>query len=72
MQTDLENEVNYPDRFHVATVERARHLLETNRKVAIVCHKGPDGDAVGSSLCLARVLRAMGKQVNVVVPDMMP
>lgn len=38
----------------------------------ITCHKTPDGDAVGSSLALCRVLRNMGKYVDVVSPDMVP
>ena len=39
----------------------------------IICHVSPDGDAIGSSLSLLRVLRAIGhRDVRVVTPDMPP
>lgn len=47
-------------------------LVNGSRKVAIVCHMTPDGDAMGSSLCLWHVLKAMGKTACVVTPDCPP
>lgn len=47
-------------------------LVDGSRKVAIVCHMTPDGDAMGSSLCLWHVLKAMGKTACVVTPDCPP
>jgi phosphoesterase RecJ-like protein len=44
-------------------------LLSEPRKLAIITHYNPDGDALGSSLGLAHVLRAAGHQVQVVVPN---
>ncbi len=32
----------------------------------------PDGDAMGSSLCLMHTLRAMGKHVTAISPDAYP
>ena len=61
-----------PESISKTTVERARRLFQSARKVAITCHMGPDGDAIGSSLCLAATLREMGKQATVITPDMMP
>ena len=39
---------------------------------AITCHKSPDGDALGSTLALCHVLRRLGKEADVVTPDMAP
>lgn len=47
-------------------------LLENSSSVAIVCHQNPDGDAVGSSLGLAAVLRKIGKETDVVMPNRPP
>lgn len=49
-----------------------KSLLASADKVVITSHKSPDGDAIGSSLALAAVLRAQGKQVSVMVPDAFP
>lgn len=46
-----------------------RHLLEDAERVAIICHVGPDGDAMGSSLALAHVLGRMGKDARCIIPD---
>ena len=53
-------------------IEAFRKLMEASANVAVVCHMTPDGDAMGSSLCLMHVLRAAGKSVSVVVPDCPP
>ena len=50
-------------------VKRLHHLLDEAEKVAIICHVGPDGDAVGSSLALAHVLERIGKDVHAIIPD---
>ena len=36
------------------------HALSLSGGKVIICHVSPDGDAIGSSLSLLRVLRAMG------------
>ncbi len=46
-------------------IRRAIAELNAAGDVAIVAHKGPDGDAIGSSLALASALRAVGKRVRV-------
>ena len=51
------------------TINRLRHQLQTVRQVVITCHLSPDGDAMGSSLGLARALTNAGKSVRVVTPD---
>ncbi len=54
------------------TIERLRVLINGVQRIAITCHKSPDGDALGSSLALCHVLRRLGKQAVVVTPDMAP
>jgi len=53
-------------------IERLRTLINTSQRIAITCHKSPDGDALGSSLALCHVLRRLGKEAVVVTPDMAP
>ncbi|MDE5800066.1 MAG: DHH family phosphoesterase [Paramuribaculum sp.] len=55
-----------------ASIEKARMLIEGARSVALVCHMTPDGDALGSMLCLQKVLMTRGKRARGVVPDMPP
>ena len=47
-------------------------LLRTPRRIAITTHYNPDGDALGSSLGLLHVLKAMGHHVQVVLPNPAP
>lgn len=49
-----------------------RNLMERSGDAVIVCHMTPDGDAMGSSLCLYNLLRTIGKSVHVIVPDTPP
>lgn len=46
--------------------------LTSPRRLAIITHLNPDGDAMGSSLGLAAVLRKAGHKVQVVLPNMPP
>jgi bifunctional oligoribonuclease and PAP phosphatase NrnA len=51
------------------SIRRLKKLVETAKRIAIVAHHNPDGDAMGSSLALAHVLRALHKEVTVVMPN---
>ncbi|MBO5540469.1 MAG: bifunctional oligoribonuclease/PAP phosphatase NrnA [Muribaculaceae bacterium] len=53
-------------------IDKVQHLLNGVKSIAITCHLSPDGDAIGSTLALCHVLRRLGKDANVVTPDMMP
>lgn len=46
--------------------------LEQARKVVIITHSNPDGDAIGSSLGLALALGKNGHEASVVIPDGLP
>lgn len=51
--------------------ELDRALLRCNN-IVITSHVSPDGDAIGSSLGMYHFLRKLGKNVSVVIPDMVP
>lgn len=46
--------------------------LSRANKIVVVPHKGPDGDAMGSSLGLYHFLKNKGHQVNVIAPNDFP
>jgi phosphoesterase RecJ-like protein len=47
-------------------------MLTVPRKVLILTHKNPDGDAVGSALGLMWILRSLGHTAHVAIPDDSP
>ncbi len=51
---------------------RAAEILATADKVMVTCHLGPDGDAVGSMVAMASLLRQRGAQVTLYNPDLVP
>lgn len=53
-------------------VDKFAALVEHSGSLVLTCHVRPDGDAVGSSLGLMHVLRALGKDAYVVLPDQAP
>lgn len=46
--------------------------VNCSKKIAVIGHENPDGDAVGSVLGLCRVLSNMGKQVKAIFPNDAP
>jgi phosphoesterase RecJ-like protein len=49
----------------------ADKLLDAER-ILLTCHRGPDGDSVGSIVSLASLLKAHGKTVVLYNPDLVP
>lgn len=49
-----------------------RQLLTVPRNVAILSHRNPDGDAIGSSLAMLHYLEQYGHTVHVVLPSEYP
>src|SRR3954452_11552165 len=47
-------------------------LIESKRRFAITSHIRPDGDSLGSSLGLFWLLRALDKEVEVIMRDEVP
>ena len=53
-------------------IERINEEIAQNRTFLITTHESPDGDAVGSTLACAQILRSMGKEASVVLSDGVP
>lgn len=53
-------------------IKEFKQLISKHERIVLTCHMRPDGDAVGSTLGLYHLFRALGKQVSVVVPDRVP
>ena len=52
--------------------EQLRTLVYQAETIICVCHRSPDGDAIGACLGFAEVLRIMGKEPQVIIPDQYP
>lgn len=46
--------------------------IRQSQRIVICAHRGPDGDAVGSSLGWSEYLKRLGKQVTIVFPNPFP
>jgi phosphoesterase RecJ-like protein len=55
-----------------ATIQNIVDAIQSNNSFLLTTHEGPDGDAVGSSMALASMLRRMGKDVTVHFRDPVP
>lgn len=53
-------------------VTAVKNLLSKPKKIVIVPHKNPDGDAIGSCLGLAHVLEQLNHNVNIIAPNDYP
>ena len=53
----------------IKATEDLKNLISTPKKVVITTHRGPDGDAMGSSLGLYHLLIQLGHQVTVITPN---
>ncbi len=52
--------------------EKLKIEINSANKIVILSHKSPDGDSIGSSLALAGLLKAHGKNFQVITPDPAP
>lgn len=53
-------------------IKRIKGLLSTPQRIAIIPHKNPDGDAIGSTLGLWHYLNNMGQNATIVSPNDAP
>lgn len=53
-------------------IQSFKQLIKRSDKIVVTCHIRPDGDAIGSCLGWYFLLRALEKDVTVVVPDRPP
>lgn len=52
------------------TLDNIKDEIEKAQTILIVTHESPDGDAVGSSLAMYQALKQMGKDIDIVIPEM--
>lgn len=52
--------------------EEFRHLMHNPRRIVLINHWNPDGDAVGSVFTLAQALQSHGHTVHIVMPNAYP
>lgn len=55
-----------------ASLKEFVRLIDQSERIILTCHVHPDGDAIGSTLGLWHLFKAIGKQPAVVVPDVPP
>ncbi|MBQ9138747.1 MAG: bifunctional oligoribonuclease/PAP phosphatase NrnA [Alistipes sp.] len=53
-------------------IKAFKELLAEPKRVVILSHTNPDGDAIGSSLALSQVLQKQGHTVNCILPNRFP
>ena len=53
-------------------VAKVLQEIQQRRRFLVTSHARPDGDAIGSTLALAQILRKMGKSADVVLADPVP
>ena len=51
------------------SLARATELINKANRIVPICHTGPDGDAIGSSLATVHVLSDIGKDIKAIIPD---
>lgn len=58
--------------FSKIKIEKINAALQKAKKVAVISHYNPDGDAAGSSLAMYHYLKNEGLEVNVILPNPFP
>lgn len=53
-------------------IQQFKTLIENAENIAVIPHRNPDGDAIGSTLALWHILREMGKNARVISPNEFP
>jgi len=53
-------------------IQQTKQAIESAKNIVITCHKGPDGDAIGSTMALYLYLKKTGKNAQVIVPNDFP
>ena len=55
-----------------ATLEQVAEAITKADSIMVTCHRGPDGDSVGSMVALVSLLRRQGKEAIIYTPDLVP
>lgn len=51
------------------SIRQLKSCIDRAERIAVTCHQGPDGDAIGASLAAMHVFGALGKDVKIIAPD---
>lgn len=43
--------------------------IQKSNNIVLLCHKNPDGDAIGSTIAMYHLLKKLGKEVDMVIED---
>ena len=52
------------------TIDNIKEEIQKAEDVVILTHENPDGDAIGSSLAMYMALKQMGKNPDLIIPEM--
>lgn len=53
-------------------IDKLLSIINNNQSFILTCHTNPDGDALGSTLAMRKVLLNLGKSATVITPDLPP
>ena len=56
----------------IENVDSFKKIITDNYSFIITTHRGPDGDAMGSSMAMYNLLLNLKKDVNVIIPNSFP
>ena len=56
----------------IENVDSFKKIISDNESFIITTHRGPDGDAMGSSMAMYNLLFNLKKDVNVIIPNSFP
>lgn len=51
------------------TLDKILEEINKANSIVILTHENPDGDAIGSSLAMYNILKAYGKNPDVIIPE---
>jgi phosphoesterase RecJ-like protein len=60
----MKDKIDFYDKF--------KTLIANNKRILLLSHQNPDGDAIGSVLAMYALLKAMKKEVQMILPDNPP
>lgn len=52
-------------------IHQLRELIDGAERIVAIGHMSPDGDAIGSTTAFREVMERLGKEVHIIIPDMM-
>lgn len=67
MVTGISQKYHFDD----SSIVKIKELLNQPKRICIITHVNPDGDAIGSSLALANLLIKLNHEVTVITPNRM-